>query len=413
MPVHVVPRTPGASTPALRCLLSIAIAGWSLGCDGIADGGAPTSSGLDSGSGDGSLGARADGDTGPVPADGSTTPPEMDAGPPPVGNVSLVPGVTVSTLAGAATTGARDGTGTAAQFDNPTGIAMDKGGNLVVTDYDDALVRLVTPQGVVTTVASASYFVDPFDVAVGSDGMYYVGTDADDTGTKSPTSGTIWRIAPPAGARVAMPVAVTHGLYRPRGLALAASGGLFVSDRDESLVSLLPSPIGTSSFLAGTRGAPGFQDGTGHAAQFNAPVGVAALPDGSWVVADSYNNRIRRVTAAGIVTTFAGDGIYAVNDGPAAAARFAFPGAVAADAMGNVYVSDIKGQRIRRIGTAGDVETLAGDGSRAYADGAGNTAQFYGQEGIAVTPDGKTLYVADGNGGDGSAHSHIRKLTIP
>ncbi len=89
-------------------------------------------------------------------------------------------------------TGAKDGTGGAAEFDNPTGIAIDGHGNLVVTDYDNALVRLVTPAGVVTTVASASNFVDPFDVFVASDGAYYVGTDADPAGTKTATSGTIF-----------------------------------------------------------------------------------------------------------------------------------------------------------------------------------------------------------------------------
>jgi sugar lactone lactonase YvrE len=413
MPSHVVSRPRQASKVACLVAIGCTALSSSSGCDEIGDLNPPASSGAESGAADASLGARADGDTGQVSADGAPAPPEMDAGPPPVGNVSLVPGVMVSTLAGAATNGARDGTGSAAEFDNPTGIAIDKSGNLVVTDYDDALLRLVTPQGVVTTVASGSTFVDPFDVVVADDGSYYVGTDADETGSKSATSGTVWRVTPPVGAAVATPLVVARGMYRPRGLALAANGGLFASDRDESLVAVLPSPIGVVSFLAGTRGTAGFRDGTGHAVQFNAPVGVATLSDGSWVVADSYNNRIRRVTASGVVTTLAGDGTYAVNDGPAGSAQFAFPSAVAADAVGNVYVSDIASRRIRRIDPTGNVQTLAGDGQQAYADGPGGAAEFYGQEGLAVTPDGKSVYVADGNGGNGSAHSHIRKLSIP
>jgi pimeloyl-ACP methyl ester carboxylesterase/sugar lactone lactonase YvrE len=410
------PRLSETARPALRYLVTAALVASPLGCGGNGD--SPSDAGTPGDSAAGlqaEVGAGAtptDGSTAPSGIDGATLPSEIDAGPPPVGTVTFVPGVVVSTLAGSASNGARDGTGAGAQFDNPTGIAIDQSGNLVVTDYDDALVRLVTPEGVVTTVASASQFVDPFEVVVASDGTYYIGTDADDTATKSATSGTIWHVVPATGA-VATPVMVSRGWYRPRGLALVGGGGLFVSDRDESVVELLPMPIDTPAFLAGMSGHPGFEDGTANAAEFNAPVGVAPLPDGSWVVADSYNNRIRRVTAAGVVTTFAGDGTYALNDGPAASARFASPGAVATDAAGNVYVSDIANRRIRRIDTTGNVETIAGNGTQSYMDGVGQAAEFYGQEGIAVTPDGTSLYVADGNGGDGSAHSHVRVLSIP
>jgi sugar lactone lactonase YvrE len=312
-----------------------------------------------------------------------------------------------------AVTGALDGTGPSAQFDNPTGIAIDNAGNLVVTDYDDDLVRLVTPQGVVTTVASAKNFVDPFDVVVAKDGTYYIGTDADTTGKKSTTSGTVWQVTPRSGGGIATPTVVAQGFSRPRGLAPDGLGGLFISDRDLGIVELAASPIGKASFLAGASGVAGFRDGIGPAAQFSAPVGVAVLPDGSWAVADSFNNRIRHVTSTGAVTTLAGDGTYALNDGPAASAQFAHPSAIAVDAAGNVYVSDIGNHRIRRVDLAGNVETVAGDGDAFYADGAGELAAFYGQEGIAVTADGKTLYVADGNGGNGAAHSYVRAIAIP
>ncbi len=163
---------------------------------------------------------------------------------------------------------------------------------------------------------------------------------------------------PATGGAVATPVTWSpQGFYRPRGLAPAAGGGLFVSDRDDRSWRSGPCSIGTPSFLAGISGSPGFKDGTGRLAEFDAPVGIAVLPDGSWVVADSYNNRVRHVTPAGVVTTLAGDGTYALNDGPAATARFAHPSAVAADATGNVYVSDIASHRIRRIDLAGNVET--------------------------------------------------------
>ena len=100
-------------------------------------------------------------------------------------------------------------------------------------------------------------------------------------------------------------------------------------------------------------------------------------------------------------------------DGPCTSAAFNAPRAVAADSAGNVYVSDIGNHVIRRISAACTVETAAGDGTAGFNDGVGTDAEFYGQEGIAVTPDGATVYVADGNGGDGSAYHRVRALTIP
>jgi serine/threonine protein kinase, bacterial len=333
-----------------------------------------------------------------------------NATPPSVTN--YVSGVTVSTIAGSGVSGTQDGTGAAAQFSNPTGMAIDTSGNLLVTDYDSGLVRLVTPAGVVTTIAAASNFVDPFASVVSSNGKYYVGTDADNTGAKSTMTGTVWLITPVSGA-VATPVVVGQGFGRSRGLAPISGGNLFVVDRTQDVVDQLNVGSGQVSLIAGAAGLACYQDGTGTSAQFNSAVGAATMPDGSHVVADGGNNRIRRVTSAGVVTTLAGTGAAALVDGPCASAAFNAPRAVAADSAENVYVSDIGNHVIRRISPNCTVETIAGNGTAGFNDGDGNAAEFYGQEGIAVTPNGTTIYLADGNGGDGSAYHRVRAISVP
>ena len=392
----------------------------------LACGSAPSNGGVagapsDSGIGTGSPTPHDDAGVGPVVGSdaGATAPAAGDASTGDGGGPTLpvviryVPGVVTSTLAGSDVPGTQDGAGAAAQFDNPTGMAIDALGNLLVTDYDSARVRLVSPSGEVTTIVVASGFVDPFASVVGADGAYYVETDADGTGTKGAMTGTIWRVSPPHGGSLVAPVVVAQGFGRPRGLAPIAGGNVFVLDRTQNVAEELVVATSQASFLAGEKGTAGYVDGTGASAELSAPVGAAAMPDGSFIVSDSGNNRIRRVTAGGVVTTFAGDGVGTLVDGPCASASFNAPRGVAVDAAGNVYVSDIGNHVIRRISVACSVETVAGDRVAGFKDGSGSAAELYGQEGIGVTPDGKTLYVSDGNGGDGSAHHRVRAIAIP
>jgi sugar lactone lactonase YvrE len=338
---------------------------------------------------------------------------EADAAPLPV-MVTYLSGVTVSTLAGSDVPGTQDGVGAAAQFDNPTGMALDANGNLLTSDYDDGHVRLVTPAGVVTTIAEATNFVNPFATAVASDGRYYVETDANSAGVKDATTGTIWLVTPLSGGGITTPTLVAQGFDRPRSLAPMAGGNLFVADRTLDVIETLAVASGQATVIAGTSGASGYLDATGASARFNYPSGAAPMPDGSFLVTDSANNVIRRVTAGGVVTTFAGNGSPTLVDGPCAAASFNAPRGVAVDSAGNAYVSDIGNHAIRMVSATNcAVQTLAGNLTMGYADGAGNTTEFYGQEGIGVTPDGRTIYVADGNGGDGSPHHRIRGIAMP
>ena len=127
------------------------------------------------------------------------------------------------------------------------------------------------------------------------------------------------------------------------------------------------------------------------------------LPDGSGVVVgDCSNSQLRLVALDGTVSTFAGSTTAGWVDGPIASALFSCPHALAIDQAGNIYVSDWNNNAIRRISAGGNVTTLAGNGTQGYADGAGNVAEFYGAEGIVVSADGTTLFVADGTEGNGA-----------
>ena len=137
----------------------------------------------------------------------------------------------------------------------------------------------------------------------------------------------------------------------------------------------------------------GSADGTGANASFNRPNGVAVDAVGNVYVADPGNHRIRKVSPAGVVTTLAGSGVAWYADGTGAAAQFASPNGVAVDAAGNVYVGDANNSRIRKVSSTDVVSTLAGS-TLGYADGTCAAAQFYIPRGVAVDAAGN-VYVGD------------------
>jgi DNA-binding beta-propeller fold protein YncE len=329
--------------------------------------------------------------------------------------VHALPGVTVTTLAGSSVAGGLDGDGAAARFDNPVGLALDANGLLYVTEYDGNRVRTVDATGhtgtVVADVTAPNDFACPFGVAIVSATRLLVQTDCDTTGAKTDGSSVLWTVDIASGT----PIPRVQHLGRPRGLAVLDVDHAIVSDHMHHHLDVLGLATSALTPLAGALDQPGWVDATGSAARFDAPYGLCALGGGSVAVADQANHRLRRVVfPSGAVTTIAGDGERGTGDADhALAARFEAPKAIAVDADGDLFISDAGAHRIRRVGADGVVVTLAGDGIAGFRDGAGAQARFFGQEGIAVTPDGKHVYVADGNAGEGGPYHRIRAIKIP
>lgn len=188
----------------------------------------------------------------------------------------------------------------------------------------------------------------------------------------------------------------------PGAAAVDSSGNLYVADYYDCTIRKI-SPTGVVTTLAGS-GTAGYYDGTGAAAQFNTPRGIAVDSSGNVYVADYQNNRIRKISPAGAVTTLAGSGSTGSADGTGTAAQFSDPIGVAVDASGVVYVADTGSQKIRVISTAGVVTTLAGSGTAGFADGTGTAAQVNAPYGIAVDASGN-VYVAD------DINNRIRKIS--
>jgi sugar lactone lactonase YvrE len=182
----------------------------------------------------------------------------------------------------------------------------------------------------------------------------------------------------------------------PFGVAIAADGTVYVSDAGDSNRIRGISPDGRVFTLAG--GITGFADGSGEGARFDAPSGLALDASGNLYVADTANNAIRRVTPEGIVTTIAGDGLAGYRDGPGRQARFNGPVGVAVDRLGRVIVADTYNDRIRIIATDGTVSTLAGAGVPGLIDGTGATAQFDTPCGVAADAGGSVFVADTGNG---------------
>jgi sugar lactone lactonase YvrE len=378
---------------------------------------ADSSSGADSGTGTDS-GEVADS---AATSDSGSSPP--DASDAPVAIVSYAPGVTVSTLAGNGSYGDTDGQD--ASFSNPTGIALYGAGGLIVVENDTGAIRTVSATGYTQTVGMSPVDVaqtSPFTI-VGAPGGYYYSTDFDQNGAHVDGGGGVWSfVLDDAGQGSSALVA--GGMDLPRTLVPLPSGNVFVFDDSVQgwapatveVAQLLAPGTGTLTFLAGDRGHTGFANGDGGAALFGSPtVGGVLLPDGSGVVlADCGNSQLRLVTLDGTVSTFSGSTTAGWVDGPKGSALFSCPHALAIDPAGNIYVSDWNNNAIRRVAVDGSVVTIAGNGVSGYADGPGNAAEFYGAEGMIVSADGTTLYVADGTQGNGAVpYNRIRAITLP
>ncbi len=214
-------------------------------------------------------------------------------------------------------------------------------------------------------------------------------------------SSTVTTLAGLAGSPGLMDGAAGTARFRDlAGLAVGADDSIYVADAGNHSVRRI-SAAGTVTTLAGN-GTAGFTDGAGSAARFSNPQGVAVDANGVVYVADTDNHSIRRIAADGTVTTLAGNGIAGFQNGQGAQARFNSPRGVAVDASGNLYVADSGNHAVRVISLNGSVNTVAGDGTIGSTDAP--TARFNGLVGIAVDGVSLYIYVAD------TANHRIRRL---
>ena len=324
--------------------------------------------------------------------------------------------LTVSTLAGQPLiSGDTDGTGNVARFNYPSGIAVDNAGNLYLADTDNHTIRkIVASTGAVTTLAgvagssgspdgtgSAARFNNPSGVAVDGAGNIYVADTMNNTLRKVTASGVVSTLAGLAGSAGSLDGTGTAALFQgPQGLAIDTTGSkLYLADTNNHTIRKVVPSTGVVTTVAGLAGNSGSSDGLGSLARFNYPSGVAVDGAGNLYVADTDNHTIRFIATTGLVSTLAGlAGNSGGADGPASIARFNSPSDLAMDSSGNVYVADTDNFTIRKVvPSAGVVSTLAGlAGTSGSADGLGSVVRFFHPAGIVVDSS-SNLYVADTN----------------
>lgn len=379
--------------------------------------------------------------------------------------------VPVTLLAGSLQrAGSMDGTGLEAQFFQPRALAVDRAGTIYVADSGNATIRKIDPKGVVTTFAgmagqsgsadgagSAARFYGPSAVAVDRDGYVYVGDSSNGVIRKISPQGIVTTLAGTAGQHGAVDgLGPAARFFSPSGIALDSVGNLFVADSGHAVRKVAPDgnvttfagKLGESAFVVADGDQARFEgvsavavdaqdrvyvfenrrlrrfDSAGHALPWGgAPQGVVALdtsvcrigqgiavaPNGDLIVAcsehafritippDQLHMQVLRIAPAGTISVVAGQGSGNI-DGPAAVARFNDPWGVAVRSDGNILVSEVGNHAIRQIDTQGVVSTLAGGTGEGFADGHGPAARFSNPSAIVTAPDGN-LYVADGDNG--------------
>jgi hypothetical protein len=289
-----------------------------------------------------------------------------------------------------------------ARFKFPYGIAVDSASNLYIADSGNNEIRLITPAGKVTTIDGVSSGLEqPVGIAVdSSDNLYVANSDE------------ILQVAPDRSVNVfagSDNPGVTNGdgssahFYNPAGTAVDSKGNIYVADESNNEIRKITAAGEVSTFAGSPR--PDFADGTGINAAFNQPFGVAVDSNDYVYVADYGNNAIRKISPAGVVTTFAGTAVPGSADGVGNTSRFNEPAGIAVDQFDNLYVADRGNNKIRMISADGVVKTLAGSNIRGSADGTGAAASFSGPFGIAVDRN-QMVYVAD------TSNNEIRQITL-
>ena len=331
----------------------------------------------------------------------------------PLSSVSAQLDYTVSTVAGTGDGGFMDGDSATALFRSPRGITVDDSGVLFVTDFFNHRIRRIDIDGNVSTIAgtgtsgftdgdaATAQFSNPLGITVDDNGILFVADAGNHSIRRIDTEGNVSTIAGTGTPGFMDGDAATAQFNIPRGITVDDNGILFVADEGNHRIRRIDTD-GNVSTIAGS-GTPGFMDGDAATAQFSFPGEITVDDDGILFVADLGNHSIRRVDTDGNISTIAGTGTFGFVDGDAAA-QFSNPAGITVDDSGVLYIADQSNHSIRRIGTDGNVSTIAGTGTSGSIDGDATTAQFNFPLGITVNDNG-ILFVAD------SGNNSIRRLT--
>jgi hypothetical protein len=336
----------------------------------------------------------------------------------------------ITAVAGSGTPGysGDNGPATAANLYSPTGVAVDIARNLYIATYNDQHIRKVTAAtGIIITVAgtgTAGYSGDngpataatlnnPAAVAVDSAGNLYIADElnqrarkvAAGTGVITTVAGNgSWSYSGDNGP------ATAASLSSPADVAVDSAGNLYIADSYNNRIRKVAAGTGIITTVAGN-GAPGYSgdNGPATAASLSGPTDVALDSAGNLYITDYFNNRIRKVAAGtGIITTVAGSGTagYSGDNGPATAASLNGPFSVALDNAENLYATDTGNQRIRKVAAgSGIITTVAGNGSQGYSgdNGPATVASLNNPSGVAIDGSGN-LYLSD------AGNQRIRKV---
>jgi trimeric autotransporter adhesin len=301
-----------------------------------------------------------------------------------------------------------------AELNSPTGVCFDGAGNVYIADRANNVVRKVNTVGIITTfagngtlgysgdkgLATAAQLNKPYGVAADVDGNIYISDNGNNTIRKVSITGVITTYAGKnsAGYTGDGGAATAARLNNPQGIVLDNNGNLYIADAGNHAIRMVDAAGGMST-IAGT-GSYGYTGDGGPAftATLHSPSGVAVDLYGNIYIADYFNNVVRKIDAAGDISTFAGTGNigFSGDGGNATSAKFHFPSSVSVYGFGNVYIADEGNNAIRMVDNAGKITTIAGTGTNGYSGDGGLAVVAELSSPKTVSVDGlNRLYIAD------------------